>query len=138
MRLITYPTLSLEKLGITPEDIKPVAPSAIETLQSDIPATELLKDIATPIVEMKEELVYDMIEEITSEDLEQLEDALEQAAEKQMELKLEQQELAALKEDVQDYQEDLKDLKDVVVATGDDQAVMKESKGATRLSKQVG
>ena len=36
------------------------------------------------------------------------------------------------------FAQDLKDLKDVVVATGDDQAVMKESKGATRLSKQVG
>ena len=46
-----------------------------------------------------------MVEEISSEDLEQLEDALEQVAEKQMELKLEQQELAALKEDVQEYQE---------------------------------
>ena len=46
---------SLEKLGIAPEDIKPVAPSAIETLQSDIPASELLKDIATPIVETKDE-----------------------------------------------------------------------------------
>ena len=46
-----------------------------------------------------------MVEEISSEDLEQLEDALELVAEKQMELKLEQQELAALKEDVQEYQE---------------------------------
>ena len=46
---------SLEKLGIALEDIKPVAPSAIETLQSDIPASELLKDIATPIVETKDE-----------------------------------------------------------------------------------
>ena len=35
------------------------------------------------------------------------------------------------------FAQDLKDLKEVVVATGDEQTVMKESKGATRLSKQV-
>ena len=46
---------SLEKLSLAPEDIKPVAPSAIETPQLDIPANELLKDIAKPIEESKDE-----------------------------------------------------------------------------------
>ena len=49
--------------------------------------------------------MYDLVEEISSKDLEHLEDALEHVADKQMELKLEQQELAALKEDVNEYKE---------------------------------
>ena len=48
-------TESLEKLSITPEDIKPVPPLAVETPQPEIPADELMKDIAQPVMEKKDE-----------------------------------------------------------------------------------
>jgi len=49
--------------------------------------------------------LYDIVEEISSKDLEHLEDALEQVADEKKGLKLEQQDLDALKEDVHEYHE---------------------------------
>ena len=50
--------------------------------------------------------LYDtVVEEISSKDLEHLEDALEQVADEKKGLKLEQQDLDALKEDVHEYHE---------------------------------
>lgn len=75
-------------------------------------------------------------EKITTQDLEDIETALEEIA-GQKKLSIEKEELQDLKEEVNEYKEDLMDLKEVIVRGGSNHVEMVESKAAKRLIKRV-
>ncbi|XP_070210342.1 mitochondrial proton/calcium exchanger protein-like isoform X2 [Littorina saxatilis] len=75
-------------------------------------------------------------EHVTAKELEEIETALEEIAEhKQFNIKKE--ELQDLKQEVDEYREDLQDLKEVMVLTGAEHDPMVESKASQRLAKRV-
>ncbi|XP_063231790.1 mitochondrial proton/calcium exchanger protein [Bacillus rossius redtenbacheri] len=75
-------------------------------------------------------------EELTTEDLEMLEDALDSLAKEKKNLIVEKEELGSLKEELEDYKEDLVDLEQLVQA-GDRLDKVRETKAARRLYNKV-
>lgn len=92
-------------------------------------------DTATPDIEKLAEK-KEKAEEISSKDLEALEDALDTLGKEKKKLLVEKEELDELKEELQEYQEDVKELKQVL-ATGDTKADISETKAAKNLFKKV-
>ncbi|XP_045385564.1 mitochondrial proton/calcium exchanger protein [Lemur catta] len=94
------------------------------TLQS-----ETLKDTAPVLEGLKEE-------EITKEEIDILSDACSKLKEQKKSLTKEKEELELLKGDVQDYSEDLEEIKKELSKTGEEKYV-EESKASKRLTKRV-
>ncbi|XP_064631458.1 mitochondrial proton/calcium exchanger protein-like [Lineus longissimus] len=116
------------------------APSPIKVdvldadLAKEIPMEEALRDMA-PVIEAKpSEALEEEVEQISGKDLKDLESAIETLAEEKN-FDIDREELNNLKEDVEDYHEDLKNLKDIVVASGD--MGVEQSVGAKRLSSKL-
>nr|CAD7587297.1 unnamed protein product [Timema genevievae] len=74
--------------------------------------------------------------DLSSIDLEALEDALETLGKDKKKLIIEKEELDTLKEEMEDYKEDVQDLNQVMLSA-DKSTEMKESKAARRLFKKV-
>ncbi|KAF2361004.1 LETM1-like [Trinorchestia longiramus] len=75
-------------------------------------------------------------EELSSEDLAEVEEALETIGAQQRRLLIEEQELSTLKGELRDYQEDIQDFKRVI-AQVPERADLQESKAARRLFAKV-
>ena len=86
----------------------------------------------------KDEKLKDI--ELTKEDLDSIEDAVNRISESKQQLLIEKEELEDLKEEMKDYAEDIEEFKQLQQETVDvDQPVgVKESKAAKRLKKRVG
>lgn len=99
--------------------------------------TESITDYAPEIIQKVEEEITGVSAEeaLTAEDLKEIESAIENIA---MENKfyIDEAELQDLKEDVDEYKEDLEDLRSVILASGQEEYI-KESKSAKRLGKHV-
>lgn len=76
-------------------------------------------------------------EELSSKDLDVIEDALENIASEKQQLLIEKEELQDLKEELAEYQEDIEELKDVVVLSGMSEKDLRLNKASQRLYKQV-
>ncbi|XP_052100639.1 mitochondrial proton/calcium exchanger protein-like [Mytilus californianus] len=99
---------------------------------------EVLVDNAPEIAARAEEeiKVLNTDEELSSEDLKEIESAIENIA-MEKKFNIDEEILQDLKEDVDEYKEDLEDLKSVILASGGDEEDIKESKSAKRLGKKV-
>ncbi|CAC5422559.1 LETM1 [Mytilus coruscus] len=99
---------------------------------------EVLVDNAPEIAARAEEeiKVLNTDEELSSEDLKEIESAIENIA-MEKKFNIDEEILQDLKEDVDEYKEDLEDLKSVMLASGGDEEDIKESKSAKRLGKKV-
>ncbi|KAM5271285.1 mitochondrial proton/calcium exchanger protein [Ctenodactylus gundi] len=120
--------------GVEPARADAAAPRApVAELQPGEPdvtlPSEVLKDTA-PVLEVVKE------EEITKEDINVLSDACSKLKEQKKSLTKEKEELELLKGDVQDYSEDLQEIKKELSKTGEEQFV-EESKASRRLTKRV-
>ncbi|KAG8199034.1 hypothetical protein JTE90_021047 [Oedothorax gibbosus] len=73
--------------------------------------------------------------ELTKEDFDDLENALENIASEKNKLLIEKEELEDLKEEMAEYKQDVEELKDTVSETGNKE--IRESKAAKRLSNKV-
>lgn len=67
--------------------------------------------VVEPVTVVKEKVVEAEDQSITKKELEEVEEVLEQVAEERMSMKIEQDELEALKEDVSEYKEVGKEMK---------------------------
>ena len=96
-------------------------------------------DKATLIEELnKDEKLKDI--ELTKEDLDTIEDAVEKISQQNQQLLIEKEELEDLKEEMKDYAEDIEEFKQLVADNVDDQVErveVIESKAAKRLKKKV-
>ncbi|XP_071167705.1 mitochondrial proton/calcium exchanger protein-like [Mytilus edulis] len=99
---------------------------------------ELLMDNAPEIAARAEEEIKTLNtdEELSDEDLKEIESAIENIA-MEKKFNIDEEILQDLKEDVDEYKEDLEDLKSVMLASGGDEEDIKESKSAKRLGKKV-
>jgi LETM1 and EF-hand domain-containing protein 1 len=99
--------------------------------------------VTSPVEELTDkapilaETEAEKIEHIDTEDLSKIEDLLEHVAASKRELRVEVEELKALKEDITEYQENLEGVKGVVQSSGGTLSSMTESKAAQRLSRKV-
>ncbi|XP_046873225.1 mitochondrial proton/calcium exchanger protein isoform X3 [Hypomesus transpacificus] len=100
-----------------------------ERALSSVDTAETLRDPAPVLEGVK-------CEEITKEEIDMLSDACTKLKEQRRLLSLEKEELEDLKDDVQEYSEDLADLKKELCKSGQQRAV-KESMASKRLSKKV-
>ncbi|KAK7873837.1 hypothetical protein R5R35_005703 [Gryllus longicercus] len=102
---------------------------------------EVLIDHAPTLVDKAPEIVAERPagdkKELTSTDLETLEDALDEVSKDRKKLLMEREELLELKEELAEYQEDVADLKEVLKVAGDSKVDVQETKGAQRLFKKV-
>ncbi|XP_042900197.2 mitochondrial proton/calcium exchanger protein [Parasteatoda tepidariorum] len=108
----------------------------LETADKDMlidkaPVLDVLsgKTIAAKSDEIKKE------EELSREDFEEIENALENIASEKNKLLIEKEEIEDLKEEMAEYKQDIEELKDVVLETGHKE--IRESKAASRLSNKV-
>lgn len=123
------------------EAVKDVEPEGVEAapgrpgakLQPEAPdvilPSEVLKDTAPVLDSLKEE-------EITKEEIDLLSDACSKLQGQQKPLTREREELELLKGDVQDYSEDLQEIRKELSKTGEEKYV-EESKASQRLTKRV-
>lgn len=123
------------------EAVKDVEPEGVEAapgrpgamLQPEAPdvilPSEVLKDTAPVLDGLKEE-------EITKEEIDLLSDACSKLQGQQKPLTREREELELLKGDVQDYSEDLQEIRKELSKTGEEKYV-EESKASQRLTKRV-
>lgn len=85
------------------------------------------------VKEVKEKLIEK--EQLSKEDIESLEDALENIAKEKHKMLVEKEELQELKEEMADYKEDIEEFKALTVKTGAKN--LKETKAAKRLRNKV-
>ncbi|XP_054708538.1 mitochondrial proton/calcium exchanger protein-like [Uloborus diversus] len=100
---------------------------------------EELKDKAEPLVDHAKELedtdaAVDK-KQLSKEDFDELEDAIENIATEKKKLLIEKEEIEDLKEEMAEYKQDIEELKDIVLETGHTE--IKQSKAAQRLSSKV-
>lgn len=76
-------------------------------------------------------------EKLSTQDLDEIESAIETISAEKKQLLLEKEELAELKEEMEDYKEDIEELKDVIAQAGIPEKELHESKAANRLFKKV-
>ncbi|GIX91553.1 hypothetical protein CDAR_528352 [Caerostris darwini] len=93
----------------------------------------ILEDRAEPFV--GEKIVEAKENEISKEDFDEIENALENIAAEKNKLIIEKEEIEDLKEDMAEYKQDIKELQDAVQETGHKE--IRESKAALRLSNKV-
>ncbi|KAL0269503.1 UNVERIFIED_CONTAM: hypothetical protein PYX00_007211 [Menopon gallinae] len=118
------------KIDLIKEEEKQIKEERAEQRQSK----ELMQDPAPYITD--ETGILPHSSEISSKDLEALEDALDTLGKEKKKLLVEKEELDDLKEELMDYQEDVKELKEVL-ATSDTKREMRETKAAKNLFKKV-
>ncbi|GBN39283.1 Mitochondrial proton/calcium exchanger protein [Araneus ventricosus] len=110
-----------------------------EKIELDESDKELLLDKAKVIEDRAELLEKPPVEtkenEISKEDIDEIESALENIAAEKNKLFIEKEEIEDLKEEMAEYKQDIKELQDVVLETGHKE--IRESKAALRLSKRV-
>ncbi|GBN53384.1 Mitochondrial proton/calcium exchanger protein [Araneus ventricosus] len=110
-----------------------------EKIELDDSDKELLLDKAKVIEDRAELLEKPPVEtkenEISKEDIDEIESALENIAAEKNKLFIEKEEIEDLKEEMAEYKQDIKELQDVVLETGHKE--IRESKAALRLSKRV-
>ena len=100
--------------------------------------TETLQDFSPEIATKAEEEIRGVSaeEELSAEDLKEIESVIENIAiERKFNIK--EAELQDLKEDVDEYKEDLEDLRSVILSSGGEEEDIKESKSAKKLGKRV-
>ncbi|XP_012879327.1 PREDICTED: LETM1 and EF-hand domain-containing protein 1, mitochondrial [Dipodomys ordii] len=128
----------LERAVETAKDLEPEVAEASAPVKPVVEAqavpdiilpSEILKDTAPVLEGLKEE-------EITKEEIDILSDACSKLQEQKQSLIKEKEELELLKVDVQDYNEDLQEIKKELSKTGDEKYV-EESKASKRLTKRV-
>ncbi|XP_042526979.1 mitochondrial proton/calcium exchanger protein [Dipodomys spectabilis] len=128
----------LERAVETAKDLEPEVAEATAPVKPVVEAqavpdiilpSEILKDTAPVLEGLKEE-------EITKEEIDILSDACSKLQEQKKSLIKEKEELELLKVDVQDYNEDLQEIKKELSKTGDEKYV-EESKASKRLTKRV-
>ncbi|XP_074642155.1 mitochondrial proton/calcium exchanger protein-like isoform X2 [Tubulanus polymorphus] len=119
--------------------VEPIVESAVADAAPEITITadEELKDKAELLETRAEEELKAEDAEISHQDLKELETAIDFTLAEKKTVDKELGALEALKEDVSEYQEDLQDLKEVVVATGLSDVHIQESKAARNLSKRL-
>lgn len=100
-------------------------------------AAKLVEELVDKALVLGQKGEAETIHEIDTEDLGKIEDLLEQVAGSKKKLKKEVEELAALKEDITEYKENLEDVKGVVESSGGVLPGLTESKSAQRLSRKV-
>ncbi|XP_048219950.1 mitochondrial proton/calcium exchanger protein isoform X2 [Perognathus longimembris pacificus] len=125
---------AVETADMEPEVTEAAAPGKpVVEVQPAVPdvilPSEVLKDTAPVLEGLKEE-------EITKEEIDILSDACSKLQEQKKLLTKEKEELELLKVDVQDYSEDLQEIKKELSKTGDEKYV-EESKASKRLTKRV-
>lgn len=111
-----------------------IEPATKEVLVDTAP---ILRDIATEVGVQDKVLKESEVEELSSKDLDVIEDALENIASEKKKLLIEKEELQDLKEEMAEYQEDIEELKDVVVLSGMNEKDLRLNKASQRLYKQV-
>ncbi|OWF38429.1 LETM1 and EF-hand domain-containing protein 1, mitochondrial-like [Mizuhopecten yessoensis] len=118
-----------EEKAVPTEKEEVVEPVMVDTAPIvEAKPTETIVDTAPSVTEKEEE-------KITPEELEDIEAALGEIAHEK-EINIDEEKIKDLKEDVEEYQEDLEDLKAVILDKGLEEDLV-ESKGAKRLAKQV-
>ncbi|XP_049531642.1 mitochondrial proton/calcium exchanger protein isoform X2 [Anopheles darlingi] len=112
--------------------IPPVVGRPVEdVIFAPAPETKILLDQIPP-------QPHTAVEELSSKDLEVLEDALDSLGKHKKTLLVEKEEIRDLKEEIADYQEDVQELQEVVTAAKNpDEVQVKESRAAKMLFKKV-
>ncbi|XP_058062807.1 mitochondrial proton/calcium exchanger protein [Anopheles bellator] len=123
---------------LTADAVKEEAPGVVEAQKpvADIifapaPAQKVVLDQLPP-------QPHTVVEELSSKDLEALEDALDSLAKHKKTLLVEKEEIRDLKEEIADYQEDVQELQEVVTAAKNpDEVQVRESRAAKLLFRKV-
>ncbi|XP_054167458.1 mitochondrial proton/calcium exchanger protein-like [Oppia nitens] len=101
--------------------------------QQKLREQEILIDKAINLESQLKEKLKD--EELSKEDINSIENALENVAKEKDKLLIEKEELEDLKEELKDYKEDIEEFKEISDQTG--QKTLKETKAAQRLRNKV-
>lgn len=113
----------------------------IEAEKQKVKIEDSMKDKAEVIVDKALEMgAHDKPEpqpviELSKEDLESLEDAIEHVSKEKKDHLMEKEDLRDLKEEMADYKEDIQELKEITETTGNKQ--LKESKASKLLRRKV-
>ncbi|XP_035773465.1 mitochondrial proton/calcium exchanger protein-like isoform X1 [Anopheles albimanus] len=111
--------------------VPPVVRPVEDVIFAPAPETKILLDQIPP-------QPHTAVEELSSKDLEVLEDALDSLGKHKKTLLVEKEEIRDLKEEIADYQEDVQELQEVVTAAKNpDEVQVKESRAAKLLFKKV-
>ncbi|XP_050099926.1 mitochondrial proton/calcium exchanger protein isoform X1 [Anopheles aquasalis] len=111
--------------------VPPVVRPVEDVIFAPAPETKILLDQIPP-------QPHTAVEELSSKDLEVLEDALDSLGKHKKTLLVEKEEIRDLKEEIADYKEDVLELQEVVTAAKNpDEVQVKESRAAKLLFKKV-
>ncbi|GAB6020247.1 hypothetical protein CHUAL_002965 [Chamberlinius hualienensis] len=127
------------KIEIIREEQKKIKIEKEEELQLQTDDAPVIKEPVSTVEPkvVSGEKVAEIEAELSSKDLDVIEDALENISTEKKKLMLEREELQDLKEEMADYKEDMEELKDVVVLSGLSEKELRLNKASQRLFKQV-